>query len=145
MKILLSILLLSVAGVVGCANIPLSYDECNANLYSTAMETQMCLNAAAKYKQEQYDKEDRRIVRRDKLIVFLNACDALPYLIVVEFRHSSRSLLPNSRKQRIARREYGYPYTHSNVHRHARLHDFKCDNPRDIRWDRYEIKNPSAM
>ena len=143
MKILsiLSILLLGGFAIVGCANIPSTYAQCYDTHFATPMEAEICLQNAAKYKQEQYDKADRRLVRRDKLIVFLNACDAIPYLVVVEIRHTGRSLLPTSRKQRVARREYGYPYTHDNVHRNARLYDFKCVNPRDIRWDLYNVKD----
>ena len=105
------------------------------------MEAELCLQNAAKYKQEQYDRADRRIVRRDELIIFLNACDAEPRLVLVEFHHIGRSPLPTQRQKRIAHQDYGYPYTHDNVDRKAMRNDFKCVNPRDIRWDRYEVKD----
>ena len=82
--------------------------------------------------QLQHEKEDRRLVRRDKLILFLNACDAHSGLVIVEVIKSGRSTLPNSRQKAKAMREYGYPYTHDNVSRWANRSDILCMHPRDI-------------
>jgi len=82
--------------------------------------------------QLQYEKEDRRIVRRDKLIIFLNACDAASDLVIVEIRRIGRSSLPNSRQKADAIKEFGYPYTHDNVNRRARQWDFGCMYPEDL-------------
>ncbi len=82
--------------------------------------------------QLQHEKEDRRLVRRDKLILFLNACDAHQSLVLVEKITVGRSTLPNSRQKAKARREYGYPYTHDNVSRWARRGDILCMDPRDV-------------
>jgi len=82
--------------------------------------------------QLQHEKEDQRLVRRDKLIKYLNACDAHPSLVVVEKRHAGRSTLPNTRQMMKARREFGSPYTHNNVNRRANRSDLLCMHPRDI-------------
>ena len=82
--------------------------------------------------QLQHEKEDRRLVRRDELIRYLNACDAHPSLVIVEKIKVGRSTLPNSRQKAKARRESGYPYTHNNVSRWARRSDILCMSPRDI-------------
>ena len=80
----------------------------------------------------QHEQEDRRLVRRDKLITFLNACDAHTSLVIVEKIKSGRSVLPNERQKRKAIKEYGYPYTHNNVSRWARRSDIYCMTPRDV-------------
>ncbi len=85
--------------------------------------------------QLQHEQEDRRLVRRDELIDFLNACDASPRLVIVEMIRVSRSTLPNSRQKTKARREYGYPYTHSNVSRRAMRSDVRCMDPRQLMRD----------
>jgi len=118
--------------VYGCAAIPLTHDQCNATKYATAMEHENCLRAAAKYEEEQHEKEDRRLIKRDKLIIFLNACDAHPDLVLMEVRRGGRSNLPNNRQRRRAIREHGYKFTHDNVDRRARQHDYKCVDPADI-------------
>ena len=82
--------------------------------------------------QLQHEKEDRRLVRRDKLIDYLNACDAHPSLVIVEVIKSGRSTLPNDRQKTKAMREYGYKYTHDNVSRWAHRSDLLCMYPRDI-------------
>ena len=128
--ILFTLLLL---GGVGCASIPFSVDQCNATLFNTAHEHEQCLNRAEDYVQEQYAAEDRRIQRRDKLIAYLNACDSSSDLVIVETIRSGRSKLPNKRERQIAVREYGYKFTHDNVDRHARLHDFQCATPDQIK------------
>jgi hypothetical protein len=96
------------------------------------MEHEQCLRAAEDYVQEQYVKEDRRIQKRDKLIAYLNACDAASALAVVEIIRSGRSQLPNKNEMKKARLEYGYPYTHGNVKKHASLHSITCLDPADI-------------
>ena len=125
------LIIITFALLLGCAGVPLTHDQCNATKFPTAMEHEQCLRAASEYEQEQHEKEDRRLIKRDKLIVFLNACDASPNLVLGEKQHM-RSRLPNDREIMRARREYGYPYTHDNVHRHAIRQDFVCVNPRDI-------------
>ena len=131
--ILLLVVCTTIGGsTVGCASIPLTHDQCNATKYVTAHEHGQCLLAASKYKEEEHEREDRRLVRRDKLIVFLNACDADPRLVVVEMRSIGRSVLPNKRRMSDAKKEYGYPYTHSNVSKRAMRSDVKCMDPRDI-------------
>ena len=131
MKKTLLVLLALLMGLLGCASIPpLSKDECNATLFPTAHEHELCLKAASDYETEQYELVDKHAIKRDELIIFLNACDADDKLVLVEIKRSSRSCLPNSRKKRIATREYGYKYTHDNVCRKGRMSDFQC-------WDRY--------
>ncbi|KKK97124.1 hypothetical protein LCGC14_2655880 [marine sediment metagenome] len=90
---------------VGCASIPLTHDQCNATKYATAHEHGQCLLAASKYREEQYEREDRRLVRRDKLIQFLNACDADKRLVVVEMRTIGRSVLPDKRRMSKDKKE----------------------------------------
>ena len=82
--------------------------------------------------QLQHEKEDKRLVRRDELIQYLNACDAHPRLIIVEVIKSGRSTLPNSRKKAKAKRETGYPYTHNNVSKWARRSNILCMEPQTI-------------
>ncbi len=123
LSLIVSILLL---GGVGCAGIPLSVDQCNAATYATAHEAELCLKAAADYVTEQYDREDRRIKRFDKLIAKLNACDRLAQYSVVEIRRIGRSKLPNSREMTKARRTHGYPYTHDNVNPRIMSLDVQC-------------------
>ena len=82
--------------------------------------------------QLQHEKEDKRLVRRDELIQYLNACDAHPSFIVVEVIKSGRSTLPNSRQKLKAKREFGYPYTHENVSRWARRSSIFCADPQTI-------------
>jgi len=119
--------------VVGCAVVPpLTHDQCNATKYATAMEHENCLRAAAKYEEEQHEKEDRRLIKRDKLIIFLNACDAHPELVLMEVRRGGRSNLPTDRQRRRAIKEHGYKFTHDNVDKRARIHNFKCVDAADI-------------
>jgi len=96
------------------------------------MEHENCLRAAAKYEEEQHEKEDRRLIKRDELIIFLNNCDSSSELILVEIRRGGRSVLPNKRQRREAMREYGVKFTHENVHKHARIHEFGCMHAGDI-------------
>ncbi len=112
--------------VGGCGSIPLTKDECNGATFPTAHEHELCLKAAKDYEQEQYEKEDRRIKRRDKLIVFLNGCDALPNAMIFETIKMGRSKLPNGRERQKALKKYGYKYTHGNVDRRALRSDFDC-------------------
>ena len=126
MKKTLFVLLALLMGLLGCASIPLSKDECNATLFPTAHEHELCLKAASDYETEQYELADKRAVKRDKLIVFLNACDADYKLAIMESKRSYRGCLPNDREKRKALREYGYKYTHDNVCRKGRASDFKC-------------------
>ncbi|KKN32975.1 hypothetical protein LCGC14_0808470 [marine sediment metagenome] len=112
----------------GCASFPsLSHDQCNATLYETAMEHEQCLLAATKHE----ERLERRAEQRDKLIMFLNACDAANGLILLEVIKYGSSNLPRSNEKRIAMREYGYKYTHDNVGKDARINDFRCI--RDLR------------
>ncbi|KKL61014.1 hypothetical protein LCGC14_2199530 [marine sediment metagenome] len=113
-------------GVIGCANVPFTRDECNAAQYETAHEVNNCLKLAEDYVQEQFAKAERRVEKRDALVAFLNACDKTKGLVIVETIKIGRSLLPNKRQQRDALKEYGYRYTHYNIHRNARMHDFTC-------------------
>lgn len=123
------LLLALLLGLLGCANIPLSHDQCNATLFPTALEHEACLKAAADYEQAEHEREDRLLIRRDKIIIFLNACDRDPRLVIVEIIKSGRGCLPNDRMKRQAMREYGYKYTHDNVCPRAFPQDFQC-------WDR---------
>jgi hypothetical protein len=115
-------------GLLGCAGVPFTKDECNATLFPTAHEHELCLKAASDYQIKQDEKEDRRLIKRDALIDFLNACDAESNLILLEtIRGGTLSrCLPSEREQRKAKREYGYPFTHDNVCRGGRKSDFKC-------------------
>jgi len=117
--------------VVGCASIPLTHDQCNATKYATAMEHEQCLRAAEDYQQKQHEKEDKRLIKRDDLIIFLNSCDKHQELVVMEKIHI-RSCLPSKLQQRRARREYGYPYTHDNVRKCANRADISCTTPEAI-------------
>jgi hypothetical protein len=133
MKKTLFVLLALLMGLLGCAGIPLSKDECNATLFPTAHEHELCLKAASDYEIEQDELADKRLVKRDKLIMFLNGCDADNQLILAEIkRGSSRSCLPSDRAKRKAMREYGYKYTHGNVCPRAQKIDFQC-------WDRHDF------
>lgn len=130
MKKTLLVLLALLMGLLGCASIPLSKDECNATLFPTAHEHELCLKAASDYEVEQDELADKRLIARDKLIIFLNACDADDRLVIVEImKGTTRSCLPNEREQRVAKREYGYKYTHNNVCRRGWIADFQC-------WDK---------
>jgi len=108
--------------VVGCANIPLTHDQCNATKYATAMEHEQCLKAATKHE----EMLQRRAEKRDKLITFLNACDKVPGLVISERKPRKTCCLPNKREQSKAVRSVGYPYTHDNVDESARIHNFRC-------------------
>jgi len=130
-KLIVTALLL--LGGVGCASIPLSHDQCNATKFQTAMEHEACLKGAEDYVQEQFAAADRRIVKRDKIIAFLNACSASSDHVIVETIRSGRSALPTQNEQRKAKREYGYAYTHENVGKYASLHNFQCATPDDIK------------
>ena len=123
--------IMSVVILSGCAAIPLSFEQCNATQFATAMEHEQCLLAASTYAQEQYEAADKRNIRRDKLIVFLNNCDASVTNIVFEKQHR-RSALPNKRQMRKAKTQYGVAYTHDNVSQHARIIDFACVRTRAI-------------
>ncbi len=118
----------------GCASAPrFTHDQCNATRFGTAAEHEQCLRAASKYEQEQHEKQDKKLIKRDKLIVHLNACDANPDGTLVEFRRSGRTVLPSKRAQRNARREYGVPYTFDNVSTQARIHMLPCYSRDDVR------------
>ena len=82
--------------------------------------------------QLQHEKEDKRLVRRDKLIAFLNACDNHPSYVLVEKRGMGRSPLPNNKRKDEAMEKHGYKYTHDNVGRQAHQADFMCMDPRDL-------------
>ena len=127
----LIVFILIMLGLFGCAGVPLSHDQCNATLFPTAHEHEACLKAAKDYEQAEHEKADKRLVARDRLIIFLNGCDADGRFVVMEKR-SGRSKLPNSRQQAKAKREYGRPYTHDNVHPQAKSWDFQC-------WDRWAL------
>ncbi len=135
MKKTLLVLLALLMGLLGCAAIPpLTHDQCNATKFPTAHEHEACLKAAGDYEQAEHEREDRRLIKRDEIIImFLNACDADPRLVIVEvIRGSSRRCLPSSREKRKAMKEYGYKYTHENVCSRAFSQDFQC-------WDRYTL------
>ena len=122
----LIVFILIMLGLFGCASIPpMTHDQCNATKFPTAHEHELCLKAAQDYEQAEHEKEDRRLVKRDELIAFLNACDYALDLVIFE-KVYGRSCLPNSRNRSKARREYGYPYTHDNVCRHGVKSDFRC-------------------
>ena len=125
------LIIITLALLAGCAGIPLTHDQCNATKFPTAMEHEQCLRATSDYEQKQYEKEDKRIIRRDKLIVFLNDCDASPRLELLEKRYL-RSVLPSKNQIRKARREHGRPYTHDNVSPRARRIDFLCIDVSDF-------------
>lgn len=118
----------------GCAGIPrITHDQCNATKFPTAHEHQLCLDAADAYEQEQHEREDRRLVRLDKMIINLNACAAHDDYGVVEKRHGGfRGCLPTERAQRRAVQEYGVPYTHDNVCKHLSRSDFVCVHMQDF-------------
>lgn len=122
----------------GCGSIPLTHDQCNATKYATAMEHEQCLRAATDYEQAQHDKEDKKLIRRDKLIATLNACETSSRGVVMEvIRGPSRSCLPNQRAKAKAVKEYGYPYTHGNVCQRANLVTINCV---DRDWLRDELR-----
>ena len=131
MKKTLLVLLALLMGLLGCAAIPpLTHDQCNATLFPTAHEHEACLKAAGDYEQAEHEREDRRLIRRDEIIMFLNGCDSYSNLVIVEvIRGSSRRCLPSDREKLKALKEYGYKYTHENVCPRAFQQDFQC-------WDR---------
>jgi len=116
----------------GCANIPLTHDQCNSALYQTAHEAENCLKAAEDYVQEQFALEERRVEKRDELIAYLNSCDKAKGFVLIETIKIGRSNLPNDRQKDRALREWGYKYTHANVSKRARLHQFQCATPQQI-------------
>ena len=118
----------------GCASIPrVTHDQCNATKFPTAHEHELCLEAADAWQTEQDEREDRRLIRMDKLILKLNACQAHKDYMVIEKRHGGfRGCLPTEREQRKAVREYGYPYTHDNCCKHLSAADFMCVDGRDF-------------
>ncbi len=126
--VLLVFVLLAAAA---CANIPLSHDQCNATKYATAMEHEQCLKAATKHE----EMIQRRAEKRDELIIFLNACDKVPGLVLTERKPRRTCCLPNQRQQRKARQSVGYPYTHENVSESARIYNFKCVSPYKVKQD----------
>ena len=125
---LLVFLLLAVAG---CTNTPeLTAAEttvitlaCKDNAICIVDATDKAI--ASKVAQLEYEAEDKRIIKRNKLIVFLNVCDASPDHIIMEIVHL-HTQLPNSLQKRRSKQKFGYAYTHDNVGRHARRTDFKC-------------------
>jgi len=119
--------------LVGCASVPLTHDQCNATKFSTAMEHHQCLVGANRHQEELDAKEDKRLVRRDELIAFLNQCDRAEHLVVMEIIKSGRSQLPNKFDMKKAMREWGYRYTHNNVNPRARIHDFSCVSSADLK------------
>lgn len=80
----------------------------------------------------EYEREDRATQRLDKMVIFLNACDQSDSRVVVEVIRGGRSQLPNAREKRIARREYGYAYTHENLGRSISTATILCMNPHDL-------------
>lgn len=120
--------------MAGCAAAPeLTPEEvtqinvmCKDNATCVVNETNDAMRRL--YERLEYEREDRMIKRRDKIVVFLNSCDADPTLVVVETIRSGRSQLPTSREKRAAMAEYGYAYTHSNVGKRASMHDLVCMN-----------------
>jgi len=82
--------------------------------------------------QEQYEAEDRRAKRLDKVVAMLNACDASDSHVIVEVRRGGRSQLPTKREQRKARKEYGYAYTHENLGKDIRFVKIVCMRPSDV-------------
>ena len=120
-------------GLVGCASVPLSLDQCNATRFGTAMEHEACLSAAEDHRQLQHELEDKKNIKRDELIVFLNACDRSTSHILVETIKAGRSLLPSTFQGMKAFRELGYRYTHENVSQRARIHDFQCVTAQELK------------
>ena len=133
------LLIIMLAALVGCASIPeLTPAEVTKIHQSCSGEAVCIINTtdaaiAAKIQQLEYEAEDRRIRRRDELIVFLNACDNTKGMVVVEFRRLGKSKLPDERVQRRSRRDYGYAYTHNNVSPRLRKHDVRCVNLQDFK------------
>ena len=68
----------------------------------------------------------RSLIRMDKQIANLNACDASTDHIVVSIRRGIDHPLPTDREKKKAMKEYGYPYTHGNVSRHINANDWAC-------------------
>jgi hypothetical protein len=119
--------------VVGCSGTPrITHDQCNATKFPTAHEHEQCLLAASKYEQEKHEREDKRLIRRDKLIQHLNACHAHPTYVVMEVKRGGRGCLPNKREKQRAVREHGYPYTHENVRKCANNINSVCVDPSEV-------------
>ena len=68
-------------------------------------QRQTCWQPVNELVELEHEREDRRLIRRDKLIAYLNACDAHPGLVIFEERWG-RSNLPNQRQQRKAKKLY---------------------------------------
>ena len=119
---------------VGCATsmdeLETEARECVDTLRNNLTEERRA--ACWRYVDERAEEEDQRLVRRDELIAFLNACDAHPSYVIVEVIKAGRSTLPNSRQKHKAKRELGYPYTHDNVSKWARKSDLLCMEPRTV-------------
>jgi len=73
-------------GIVGCAAVPLTHDQCNATKYATAHEHEQCLLAATKYEEEQHEKEDRAIRRREATVKFVRSCMASEGVTLVTYK-----------------------------------------------------------
>ena len=135
MKQLLTIITLAL--LIGCAGVKLTPEETTI-ITLACKDDAICMVAATdkaladKVEQLEYEREDRRIIKRDKLIAFLNACDASEDLAILE-KIYIRSHLSTDRQIRKALKEYDYKYTHDNVSRKARRQDFHCVDPRQIR------------
>lgn len=80
----------------------------------------------------EYEHEDRATQRLDKMVIFLNACDASDSLVIVEVIRGGRSQLPSEREKRKAMKEYGYKYTHENLGKHIHHAKILCTSPRNL-------------
>ncbi|KKK70452.1 hypothetical protein LCGC14_2923830, partial [marine sediment metagenome] len=63
-SIAVTFIFLFLVGTYGCAGVPLTHDQCNAATFPTTHEHELCLKAASDYEQAQYEKEDKRIIKR---------------------------------------------------------------------------------
>ncbi len=126
MKIITTMLFLLI--LIGCAAAPPpTREECNVTTFETEDGLARCLFADSEYVTKQFKLEEKRVEKRDKLIIWLNACDNTSNVVLVEIRRGGgRSLLPNSRAKGKALKQYGYKYTHDNVGKRAMRHDFVC-------------------
>ncbi len=129
------LVIITLALLASCAAVPPpTREECNVKTFETKDGLAKCLFADSEYVIKQFKLEEKRVEKRDKLIIFLNACDNTSGVVLVEIRRVGwRSMLPNSRAKGKALKQYGYKYTHDNVGRRAQRHDFVCMDRQDAK------------
>ena len=135
---LLYIIMVLLGLMVGCVAAPELTPEEVTQINVLCKDNATCIveqtNDAMRrmFERLEYEREDRMALRKDKLVIMLNACDASDSFVVVEVIKGGRRQLPSAREKRKARREYGYAYTHDNLGKHWNHAQILCMHPQDI-------------